>query len=58
MIVAADSAHDGEKRSRRNENRETIADNRERRRDAETCEDEHDRRHRDAGYKSGEQAGG
>ena len=58
MIVAADSAHDGEKRSRRNENREPIADNRERRRDAETCEDEHDHRHRDAGYKSGEQAGG
>src|ERR1700730_1895837 len=58
MIVAADSAHDGEKRSRRNENREPIADNLERRRDAETCEDQHDHRHRDAGNKSGEQAGG
>ena len=49
MIVTADATHQREKRSRLYENRKAIADNCERRRDAEHCEDQHHNCHRDSG---------
>ena len=54
MIVAADLAHDRKKWSRLNENRKSIANDHQRRRDAETREQQHHDGHRDRGDKTGE----
>ncbi len=56
MIVSADAAHQPEEWSRFNENRKAIANDRERRRHAEPCEQQHHDRHRDSSDKSSQQA--
>src|SRR2546430_8112193 len=56
MIVAADAAHDRKERTRLYKNREAVADDGERRGDAETGEQQHHNGHCDSGDKSGEQS--
>src|SRR5207302_10752780 len=54
MIVTADASHDRKERTRLDENRKAIADDREWRRDAEQRENQHHDGHCDSSDKSGE----